>query len=113
MGTADNTVGGGYGAREFGPSDWANARWRRKGDELDGFEIVAMVLGFIVFWPIGLMILGYKYWQRHSGGPDLQTFATEMAGSAHHDEFEFLLELRRRDEAREPLLCVLDRQHGL
>jgi hypothetical protein len=77
MGTADKAWGGGYGAREFGPSDWANARWRRKGAGWTGFEVVALVLGFIVFWPIGLAILGYKYWQGRSGGPDLQTFATE------------------------------------
>ena len=77
MGTADKAWGGGYGAREFGPSDWANARLRRKGAGWTGFEVVALVLGFIVFWPIGLAILGYKYWQGRSGGPDLQTFATE------------------------------------
>ena len=35
-----------------------------------------MILGFIVFWPIGLAILGYKFWQRRYGGPDLQTLAT-------------------------------------
>ena len=34
-----------------------------------------MVLGFIVFWPIGLAILGYKFWQSRNGGPDLQTLA--------------------------------------
>jgi hypothetical protein len=76
MGTADNTWGGGY-AREFGPSDWANARWRRGGARWTAFEIIAMILGFIVFWPIGLAILGYKFWQRRSGGPDLQTFVTD------------------------------------
>jgi len=76
MGTADNTWGG-YGAREFGPSEWANARWRRRGTRWTGFEIIALVLGFIVFWPIGLAILGYKFWQRRSGGPDLQTFVTD------------------------------------
>ncbi len=74
MGTADNAWGGGYGAREFGPSDWANARWRRRGTRWTAFEIVAMVVGFIVFWPIGLAVLGYKYWQNRAGGPDLQTF---------------------------------------
>ena len=48
MGTADNT----YGAREFGPADWQNARWRRRGgSRWSPFEIIAMVLGFIVFWP--------------------------------------------------------------
>ncbi len=76
MGTADNTWGG-YGAREFRPSDWANARWRRGGTRWTAFEIVAMVLGFIVFWPIGLAVLGYKLWQSRSGGPDLKTFVTD------------------------------------
>jgi hypothetical protein len=38
-------------------------------------ELIAMVLGFMVFWPIGLAILGFKYWQRKSNGPDLQTVA--------------------------------------
>ncbi len=75
MGTADNTLGG--GAREFGPSDWAGARWRRHSPRWTAFEIIAMVLGFIVFWPIGLAVLGYKYWQRGSGGPDLQSFVTD------------------------------------
>jgi hypothetical protein len=73
MGTADNT----WGARQFGPADWANARWRRRGARWTAFEIVAMVLGFVVFWPVGLAVLGYKYWQKQSGGPDLQTFVTD------------------------------------
>ena len=76
MGTADNTMGGSYGAREFGPSDWAGARWRRGGSRWTAFEIIAMILGFVVFWPIGLAILGYKLWQSRNGGPDLQTLAT-------------------------------------
>ena len=77
MGATDNTMGGSYGAREFGPADWANARWRRRGSRWSPFEIVAMVLGFIVFWPIGLAILFYKGWQHRFGGPDLQTVATD------------------------------------
>src|SRR5579862_2439944 len=76
MGTAENAMGGSYGAREFGQSEWANARWRRAGSRWTAFEIIAMVLGFIVFWPIGLAILGYKFWQHRYGGPDLQTLAT-------------------------------------
>src|SRR5271165_180266 len=76
MGTADNTMGGSYGAREFGSAEWAGARWRRHGgSRWTAFEIIAMILGFIVFWPIGLAILGYKIWQRRYGGPDLQTLA--------------------------------------
>jgi Protein of unknown function (DUF2852) len=85
MGTADNTMGGSYGAREFGPADWANARWRRRGgSRWSPFEIIAMVLGFIVFWPIGLAILFYKGWQRRYGGPDLQTLAADKWQDARH-----------------------------
>ena len=76
MSTAQSSFGS-QGAREFGAGDWARAsgcgasRWSM-------FEIVAMVLGFIVFWPIGLAILGFKMWQRKSGyGGDLQTAAQE------------------------------------
>jgi hypothetical protein len=76
MGTADNTMGGSYGAREFGPNEWTSARWRRSASRWTPFEIIAMILGFIVFWPIGLAILGYKFWQSRNGGPDLQTLAT-------------------------------------
>ncbi len=79
MGTAQSTYGGSNGAREFGPGEWANTTWRRRGcgaSRWTAFELVAMILGFIVFWPIGLAILGYKFWQRKSGGEDLQSFAT-------------------------------------
>ncbi|MGO9006749.1 MAG: DUF2852 domain-containing protein [Beijerinckiaceae bacterium] len=38
-------------------------------------EIIAMVLGFIVFWPIGLAILLAKIWQRRSDdNGDLPSF---------------------------------------
>jgi len=80
MSTAQGTVGGSDGAREFGPRDWSNATWRGRcgASRWTAFEIVAMVLGFIVFWPIGLAILGFKMWQRKSGyGGDLQTVAAE------------------------------------
>jgi Protein of unknown function (DUF2852) len=77
MGMANNAMGGSYGAREFGPGEWASARWRRGASRWTAFEIIAMVLGFIVFWPIGLAILGYKFWQSRYGGPDLQTLAAD------------------------------------
>ena len=42
------------------------------------FEIAAMVLGFIVFWPIGLAVLFAKIWQRQDGHQgDLFAFARE------------------------------------
>src|SRR3984885_16122039 len=72
MGTADGAMGGSYGAREFRAGEWAGAQWRsRGGSRWSAFEIIAMVLVFIFFWPIGLAILGYKFWQRRYGGPDL------------------------------------------
>jgi hypothetical protein len=45
-------------------------------------EILAMVLGFIVFWPIGLAVLGWKFWQRKSGYPgDIVSFGREKWGN--------------------------------
>jgi hypothetical protein len=77
MSTAQGAYRGSNGARQFGPEEWANAGWRGRGaNRWTAFEIIAMVLGFAVFWPIGLAILGYKYWQRKTGGDDLQTFAS-------------------------------------
>ncbi len=41
-------------------------------------EIVAMVLGFAVFWPIGLAIVFWKIWQRkHAYQGDLASFLQE------------------------------------
>lgn len=64
--------------------------WGRSGDHWRGrggcgmglgwrpIELVAMVLGFAVFWPIGLAIIGWKLWQkkRWSRG-DFASFAEE------------------------------------
>ena len=78
MSAADSAFGG-SNARQFGPNEWANAGWRRRScgvGRWSAFEVIAMVLGFAVFWPIGLAILGYKMWQRKFGGDDLQTFAS-------------------------------------
>jgi hypothetical protein len=37
-----------------------------------------MILGFIVFWPIGLAILGFKLWQkRHGDEGDLTQFVQD------------------------------------
>ncbi len=75
MSTAQGTVGGSNGAREYGPGEWSGMTWRRCGaSRWTPFELVAMILGFIVFWPIGLAILAYKFWQRKTGSEDLQGF---------------------------------------
>jgi len=81
MSTVQGAVGGSNGAPEFGPRDWASGSWRGRGwgaSRWTPFEVVAMILGFIVFWPIGLAILGFKIWQRKvSYSGDLQTAAGE------------------------------------
>jgi hypothetical protein len=71
--TADNRWGRAHGRR--GPG------WRP-------LEIVAMVLGFMVFWPIGLAIIGFKIWQRKTGYQgDLATMAQESWTSAKAGEW--------------------------
>ncbi len=48
-------------------------RWR-------GYELAAMIAGFVFFWPVGLAVLGWKLWQRRAGYPgDLKSFAQERA----------------------------------
>ena len=77
MSTAQ-TFGGSSDARDYTPNEW-RAMWRR-GRSCTGrwtlFELATMVLGFMVFWPIGLAVLVYKMWQRKSGADDLQTVMT-------------------------------------
>ena len=66
-------------------SDWNGRGYRSCG----GFarwrplELLAMILGFIVFWPIGLAVIAFKVWQRRSGYPgDVFAFAEDRARSA-------------------------------
>ncbi len=59
-----------------------NGGWgtRRRGhcEAWKPVEILAMVLGFIVFWPIGLAILVWKLWQKKSGyDGDIVAFGRE------------------------------------
>ncbi len=84
MSTSQEAFGDSQGAREFRPKDWSSWSGHACGSSgWSAFEIVAMVLGFMVFWPIGLAILGFKYWQRKSGSTmDLQTVASTKWGEA-------------------------------
>ncbi len=55
-------------------SQAANPGWLKRSeawlDQRGKFAwIVAMVLGFILFWPIGLFILGYMIWSNRMFGP--------------------------------------------
>ena len=113
MGTADGAMGGVRTARANSARASGRApSWRSSGgSRWSAFEIIAMVLGFIVFWPIGLAILGYKFWQRRYGGPDLQTLATNKWQDARtHDVEQFVFVGLRRREPREPRLRRFDRQ---
>ena len=59
----------------YGPGA-GGAPWSRgRGTRWTTVELIAMVIGFMLFWPIGLAVLGFKYWQYKTGGADLQTVA--------------------------------------
>ena len=68
QGAFDNSNAGGFGGAPWSRMG-AGSRWTP-------VELIAMVLGFMIFWPIGLAVLGFKYWQKATGGADLQTVAT-------------------------------------
>lgn len=64
-----------YQSCSNGRGCWHGAPWKP-------VEILAMVLGFMVFWPIGLAVLGWKFWQKKSGYPgDLISFGREKWGN--------------------------------
>ena len=70
MTAAQGNFGGATSSGEQGPSDWRNASWRQYGcatSRVHPFEVVAILLGFMVFWPIGVAMLGFKLWQRAAG----------------------------------------------
>ena len=54
MSTA-HTFGGSGDAREYAPGEWANMRRRGRScaSRWTLFELATMVLGFMIFWPIG------------------------------------------------------------
>jgi len=70
--------GGPGDTRAYAPGEWARMRrWSRAcATRWTLFELATMVLGFIIFWPIGVAVFVYKMWQRRTGADDLQTFVT-------------------------------------
>ena len=79
-GTSYNGPAAGPGERSDRSSRHCGARWKP-------LEILAMILGFIVFWPIGLAIVLWKIWQRSTGYEgDLGSFLQEkwQAKAAHN-----------------------------
>ena len=77
MSTAQGAFGATGGGADYGAGMGGVFRRGCGATRWSAFEILAMVLGFIVFWPIGLAVLGYKIWQRKSGAADLQTVAAQ------------------------------------
>ena len=66
-------------------NDGSHGRGYWHGEPWKPVEILAMVLGFIVFWPIGLAVLGWKFWQKKSGYPgDIISFGREKWASWAH-----------------------------
>ncbi len=75
---ADGSMGGkrcfgrGYdrasGGTDGAPSSWGPPNWRR-GERLfrHWYELAAMIVGFVVFWPIGLGLLFYFIWRKKEG----------------------------------------------
>jgi Protein of unknown function (DUF2852) len=62
------------------PMSYQSRLWR--GAPWKPVEILAMVLGFIVYWPIGLAVFGWKFWQKKSGYPgDIISFGREIWGN--------------------------------
>ena len=51
----------------YSSSDGASGRSRGQRAPWHPVELIAMVLGFMLFWPVGLAILALKMWQRKSG----------------------------------------------
>ncbi len=57
-----------------------------------GAWIAAMVLGFIIFWPVGLAFLAYMIWSK-------RMFSNKCRGYRHHHHHEFHAEMRNRAHA--------------
>jgi len=32
-------------------------------------ELAALVIGFVIFWPLGLVVLAWKYWNERAASP--------------------------------------------
>jgi hypothetical protein len=92
-------------------------RWlRRVEGHLDdlgkGAWIAAFVLGFILFWPVGLAILGYTFWSGRMGcWQNRRKFTSRTSGGTGNSAFdEYRAEtLRRLEEEQAEFKEFLDR----
>jgi hypothetical protein len=86
----------------------APANWFRRAEHwLDGFGkpgwIAAMVLGFILFWPIGLALLAYMIWGKNMFRSNCRTrrtgsMATHSSGNTAFDAYKADTLRRLEDE---------------
>lgn len=61
----------------------ATARSARCSAGWKPFEIAAVVFGFALYWPLGVAVIAFKFWQKRSGyAGDLFSFAREKWESA-------------------------------
>lgn len=77
--------------------DWMDARGRPAW-------IVAMVLGFIAFWPLGLALLTYMIWSNRMFGcskRSMSTPVTRSTGNTAFDAYRAETLKRLEDEHRE------------
>jgi hypothetical protein len=71
-----------YQSRPTRQHDGSHGRGCWHGEPWKPVEILAMVLGFFVFWPIGFAVLAWKFWQKKSGYPgDIISFGREKWGN--------------------------------
>jgi hypothetical protein len=85
---------------------------RRLRARMSPFEIAAMVLGFIVFWPVGLAILFWVLWKKQRGEevsvpdwvPRLGPLARDTGNSAFEDWKRG--ELERLEQERQKLVAA-------
>ena len=87
--------------------DWLDERGRGGG-------IVAMVIGFILFWPIGLAILAYMIWSKRMGCTSWKHHRhlnrMHRGGATGNTAFDSYREetLKRLEEERDAFLGFLE-----
>nr|WP_246055054.1 DUF2852 domain-containing protein [Paracoccus gahaiensis] len=78
--------------------DWLDGRGRPAW-------IVAMILGFIAFWPLGLALLTYMIWSKRMFGCSKRSYSTPSAptstGNTAFDAYRAETLKRLEDEHRE------------
>lgn len=86
-----------------GPASWP----RHAENWLDGYGkpawIIAMILGFILFWPIGLAILAYMIWGKKMFGKTCKTKSFNNSSAALRPSGNSVFDAYKAD-----MLCRLE-----